>query len=87
MKIRFGRIVKFLITFGIVFSIPSFVMGFVAAKFYYQNDISLKSIINYETSDGSVYEIISNADITSQILEKPLKFIGLLLSLIYLLET
>jgi len=35
MKIRFERIVKFLITFGIVFSIPSFVMGFVAAKFYY----------------------------------------------------
>ena len=51
-------------------------MGFVDAKYYYQNGINLSSVIRYEESDGSVYETISNADITSQILENPHKSIG-----------
>lgn len=76
MKISFGRVLRFLITFGIVFSLPSFVMGFVAAKYYYQNDTNLSSILRYARSDGTVYAPISDADITSQILKKPLEFIG-----------
>lgn len=76
MKINFGRILKFLVIFGIIFSIPSFVMGFVAAKYYYQNNTNLASYLQYVTSDSNVYETISDTDITSQIIETPLRFIG-----------
>lgn len=76
MKINLRNLLKFIIIFGVVFSIPSFVMGFVAAKYYYQNDTSLGNIIRYATGDATNYETISEADITGQFLEKPLKFIG-----------
>lgn len=76
MASSFRKLFKFLFIFGIFFSIPSFVMGFVAAKYYYQNSTNLGSYLQYVTSDGKVYETLSEADITSQILENPLRFIG-----------